>query len=282
MYIDNTSISNLYISGALVSSGSLTYGNIYAQNIVGNLQGTASYANTTLTSSYISSSGVVGIIPSASNSTNSGLLFSTINFATSSTDTYVDLYRSLGSKAKLKVLGGYDPSSTDSFIVGFDISKTDVMPVYIYNPTTISGVMWWQQRQGDYTTTTQYNGVALYSYDSAGTLNLLLSSSNNPNIWKATTNTWASQSFDTPYTISTEGIYYVATLYNSQTQTTLPALGKMNPATGAQTAYTRPFKATNSAVLHGLTSGTTATFPTTIAMSTLAVTSAVRTYFILY
>jgi hypothetical protein len=281
MYIDNTSISNLYISGALVSSGSLIYGNTYAQNIVGNLQGTASYANTTLTSSYISSSGVVGIIPSASNSTNSGLLFSTINFTTSSTDTYVGLYRSLGSKAQLKVLGGYDPSSTDSFIVGFDSARPSVMPVYIYNPITISGVMWWQQRQGNYTTTTQYNGVALYSYDSAGTLNLLLSSSNNPNIWKAPTDTWASQSFDTPYTISTEGIYYIAIIHNFQTSTTSPSLGRMNPAVSAAATYLRPFKATNSAVLHGATTSTATTFPTTIAMSTLGIL-AVRTYLILY
>lgn len=93
--------------------------------------------------------------------------------------------------------------------------------VYIPRSMTITGVKFMQQTQGSYTAD-NYNGVGLYSY-SGGNLTLVASSTDDGNIWKATSFTWSSKAFSSTYAASA-GLYFVALLYNSSAQTTAPAL----------------------------------------------------------
>lgn len=94
--------------------------------------------------------------------------------------------------------------------------------VYIHTTTTITGVKWFQQTQGNYTAN-NYNGVGLYS-TSGGTLTLVVSSSNDGNIWKAATSAFGSKAFGSTY-VANAGIYYIGALYSTSAQTTAPAIG---------------------------------------------------------
>ena len=73
-------------------------------------------------------------------------------------------------------------------------TRMDVQAVYIRESKTIAGVKWFQGVQGNYTAD-NYNGVGLYSYDGAGTLTLVASSTNDGNIWKASANSVGSKAF---------------------------------------------------------------------------------------
>ena len=86
----------------------------------------------------------------------------------------------------------------------------EVVAVWIPKDQTITGVKWWQKRQGDYTAN-NYNGVALYSY-SGGTLTKVASSTDDGNIWKGGTNTWQSKAFSSTYS-ATAGLYYIVSFY---------------------------------------------------------------------
>jgi hypothetical protein len=94
--------------------------------------------------------------------------------------------------------------------------------IYIHTTTTITGVKWFQQTQGNYTAN-NYNGVGLYS-TSGGTLTLVASSSNDGNIWKAATGVFGSKAFVSTYT-ATAGIYYIGALYSNSAVVTNPAIG---------------------------------------------------------
>jgi hypothetical protein len=94
---------------------------------------------------------------------------------------------------------------------------------YLDRADTLKGVRWFQRTQGVYTGD-NYNGFGLYTMI-GGTLTLVDSTTNDANIWKATTNTWTSKDFVTPYAAS-EGFYVIAYLYNvSGTASTAPSLG---------------------------------------------------------
>lgn len=279
MNIDNINISSLTISGSLTVSGSFSYGNLYPQTMSNNIFGTASYTNIALTSSYVNASNIDGLVASSSYSTNAGLLLSKISYATSSTDTFIKHYQALGGKAKIEILGEVDVSSINTAIT-LTAQQLLLTPCYVFEPQTITGVMWYQTVQGAYVVTTQYNGAALYTYDGAGTINLLASSSNNSDIWKTPSTTWASQSFSFPYTITTEGVYYIGILYDRNTVTTAPQIGGLLGLQAASTTYASPPNATNNAKFYGVQTPITS-FPSSIAMSAISVTS-IRPYLFLY
>lgn len=276
--IDNISISSLTISGSLNVSSSLTYGNISFQTMSNNIQGTSSYAITALTSSYVSSSNVLGVVNSSSFALNTSLLLSSVTTATSSADFMVPHYQSLGSQIKLKPIGEFAASNISTYNT-LTSGWLHIAAVYVYEPIIVTGVMWWQQVQGVYTSN-NYNGVALYSYDGSGTINLLVSSSNNGNMSKASSTTWASQSFSAPYTITSEGIYYIGYMYSTSAATTTPQIGaSINQVTAAVVG---PPKATNSACFFGY-SNLSGALPSSRALSTFSgTTSNTRLHLFLY
>lgn len=128
----------------------------------------------------------------------------------------------------MALLGGAilaEPVTGDVFKTASSANLTDGqvrwVAVYIPGTMTITGIKWIQQTQGNYTAD-NYNGVGLYSY-SGGNLTLVASSTNDGNIWKATSFTWSSKAFSSTYAAS-PGLYFAALIYNSSAQTTAPAL----------------------------------------------------------
>ena len=114
--------------------------------------------------------------------------------------------------------------------------------VYIDRAATITGIKFYQVTQGDYTADNN-NYVALYSY-SGGTLTQVAISANNGDVWKATSSSWNTVAFSSPY-VASPGIYFTGVLYNSSAQTTAPVLGVSGAISGAT------FDLTNSAMLFG-------------------------------
>jgi hypothetical protein len=135
-----------------------------------------------------------------------------------------------------------------------------MVPVYIPVATTITGVRWYQGTAGNYTAD-NYNGVGLYSQVSGGTFNLVASSTNDGNTWKATSQSWATKAFSAPYSAAA-GIYYVAALYNSSAETTAPLIGA---GTALPSNNVTPMDFTNSNKLVASLSGTTLTTPITMS-----------------
>lgn len=168
-------------------------------------------------------------------------------------------YQALGSTIIAQnVNGGLGDSTGTNTMID---NRVYYMGVYLRKGQTITGVKWEQVTQGSYTAD-GYNGVGLYTY-SGGTLTLVASSTDDGNIWKATSATIASKAFSTPY-VATAGLYFVAHLYCSSVQTTAPVTGAIFGSIGSN--VTTDF--TNSAKLNGLQSGQTS-LPATVAMSSI-------------
>jgi hypothetical protein len=174
---------------------------------------------------------------------------------------------SLGSAIKVEPLwGGWQnyPGSSYPLIN----QRCILQPVYIYTQTTITGVKWVQITSGSYTGN-NYNGVGLYSYDGAGNLNCVASSSNNANFWSSFLNNTmgsASFSFGSNYNAA-PGLYYIAAVWNQTgAVTTNPAIGQ--GLTSTTTTFTFDF--TNSAKGTSRTNAAVTTaLPTSVAMSNI-------------
>lgn len=95
--------------------------------------------------------------------------------------------------------------------------------VYIPTTTTITGVTWYQGTQGVYTSSNT-NGIALYSYNVASGTITLQASYTSGSIWTAGSNTWNSVSFASSYSAS-PGTYFIMTLYSASSATTTPSIG---------------------------------------------------------
>ena len=132
--------------------------------------------------------------------------------------------------------------------------------VYIDKDQTITGFKWKQATAGSYTAN-NYNGGALYSY-SGGTLTLVASSTNDGNIWTATSGTIGSKAFSSPYS-ATAGLYFVAIIWSASATTTAPSLGTLTAASSINTVT----DFTNSAKTSGLISSLTALPSPTQAIS---------------
>lgn len=134
------------------------------------------------------------------------------------------------------------------------------IPVWVYKSMTITGVKWLQATQGVYTST-NFNGVGLYTL-SSGTLTRVAISTDDGNIWKATANTMSSKAFSSTYSASA-GLYFVAILYCQSAQTTQPTLAT-NQAISTWNGFTSDF--TNSAKLCSYI-GSQTTLGTSFALS---------------
>lgn len=133
--------------------------------------------------------------------------------------------------------------------------------VWLPKAATITGVKWYQFTGGVYTAN-NYNGVGLYSY-SGGTLTLVASSANDGTIWKASSFSWQNKAFNSTYAAAA-GVYFIAVLYSSSSQTTAPAL---SAAASMSPVATLDF--TNSAKIQGFIN-TQTTLATPIAMSSVS------------
>ncbi len=175
------------------------------------------------------------------------------------TDEKLLAYQALGSTIVAQnVNGGLGDSTGTNTMID---NRVYYMGVYLKKARTITGVKWEQVTQGNYTAD-GYNGVGLYTY-SGGTLTLVASSTDDGNIWKATSATIASKAFSSTYA-ATAGLYFVAHLYCNSAQTTAPVTGSILGSVGSN--VTTDF--TNSAKLNGLQSGQTS-LPATVAMSSI-------------
>jgi hypothetical protein len=225
--------SNTQITGSLSVSTSITASTFSGSSFTGSLLGTSSWST------------------------------QTINARTPSTA----VLPTLGSAIKAEPLwGGWQnyPGSAYALVN----QRCILQPVYLYAQTTLTGVKWVQTTQGAYTSS-NYNGIGLYSYDGAGNLTCVASSSNNGNLWSTfTANSMgsASFSFGSNYNAAA-GLYYIAAVWNQTGAiTTNPAIGQGL----ATTTTTFTFDFTNSAKGTSRTSAAVTTaLPTSVAMSNI-------------
>jgi len=178
-------------------------------------------------------------------------------------DKKILAYQALGSSIIASNVDGDLSSGTSG--QSLTSQRCYISAVYLDKAQTVTGVKWVQITAGDYTSN-NYNGVGLYSY-SAGTLTLVASSTDDGNIWKATTGTMSSKAFSTPYSAAA-GLYFVGFLYCSSSQVTAPSLGIINAASTINTIT----DFTNSAKTSGLITGQTA-LPASQAMSGITAAS---------
>jgi hypothetical protein len=123
------------------------------------------------------------------------------------------------------------------------------LAVWIPKTVTLTGVKWYQITAGVYTAN-NYNGVALYSH-SSGTLTQVASSTNDGNIWKATSSTFASKAFSSTYSAA-PGLYYIASIWCYSAYTTLPTVASGSLSTLGSQSNFAAFDFTNNKVISSL------------------------------
>jgi hypothetical protein len=190
----------------------------------------------------------------------------------------LEAYSLLGSKFASTSLGVHTPSNIGATGTALTSGTAIFAANYVPKDSTITGVYWYQTVQGAVTTAgTNYNGVALYSYN-AGTLTLVASSTSDNTTttgigWKQAVG-WAKTAFSAPVTIPA-GIYFIGAFFNVTTAGTAPQVGTQT--TVASLVNNVDF--TNSAKI--LSTATFTTLPATQAMSGTTVATA-QTGFWLY
>lgn len=176
-------------------------------------------------------------------------------------NTLLTAYQLLGSTQR-----GITLTVPDNKILNITASLADgsirLVPVYIPVATTITGIRWYQGNAPTFNAD-NYNGVGLYTH-SAGTLNLVASSTNDTSTWKQGAQAWQNKAFSTPYSAS-EGVYYIAALYNTSLEVTAPQIGAGTalPANGVT-----PMSFTNGNKLVATLVGATLTTPITMTSTT--------------
>lgn len=189
----------------------------------------------------------------------------------SGTTPTFSVYQALGGVVQAEPIGGNLSNITAATALADQTIRFTI--VYLPQATTVTGVKWWQNIVGSYTSN-NYNGVALYSY-SAGNLALIDTSINDGNIWKS------AQGLDNKAFLGTHalsaGVYVIAMLYCRSAEVTAPTVGQF---TNLLTSGINAADFTNSAKLNS-TLGVQTVMPTTKAMSALSNTGG-QTYVALY
>ena len=164
-------------------------------------------------------------------------------------DKRIIAYQALGSAIVAENVDGQLAQVINS--LAMTSQRAYFQAVYIDKDQTITGFKWKQATAGSYTAN-NYNGGALYSY-SGGTLTLVASSTNDGNIWTATSGTIGSKAFSSTYS-ATAGLYFVAIIWSASATTTAPSLGTLTATSSINTVT----DFTNSAKTSGLISSLTA------------------------
>ena len=160
----------------------------------------------------------------------------------------IAMYQALGSTIIAENVDG--PMSSVNSGQAMTSQRVYFSAVWLDKPQTVTGVKWRQITQGAYTSS-NYNGVGLYTY-SGGNLTLVASSTDDGNIWKATTGTVASKAFSSTY-VASAGLYFVGMLWCSSSTSTAPSIGILGAASSINTVT----DFTNSAKSSGLLSSQT-------------------------
>lgn len=182
---------------------------------------------------------------------------------TNSGDQFSDriaIKRKLGSKAVAETVPFEHINGAFALTSGFIYLQAINLSV----AKTLADIQWWQAIQGVYTASNN-NKIGLYSYDGAGTLNLVASSANDGNLWKGATQSFPAKAFSSTYAAAKDA-FVIALLYNSSAQTTAPSLvsGQSSYVSGAG-AFDYP----NSAKSIGYVNGSNTDLPSTIAMTSV-------------
>lgn len=181
------------------------------------------------------------------------------------TDIFLKAYQALGSTIVAQNVDGTLADANSSLTMISQRSYWSL--IYLPVATTLTGVKWKQVTQGNYTAN-NYNGVGLYSI-SGGTLTLVASSTDDGNIWKATSSTIGSKAFSSTYAAAA-GVYMVVALHSSSANTTSPVIGML---TGLSGFMNTTYDFTNSAKSAGLISSLTALPSPTQAFSGITVSA---------
>lgn len=136
--------------------------------------------------------------------------------------------QALGSDTKAQIVGVETSANITTFHTMVDGTR-QFMAIYLPEPTTLTGVKFYQRTSGVYTADNT-NAVALYTI-SGTTLTQVAVSTNNGNLWKGTSGTWQKEPFATPY-VAAAGVYYVALIWNASATTTAPDIGAAQPLQG--------------------------------------------------
>lgn len=171
----------------------------------------------------------------------------------------IDAYTLMGANILVEPIGNTLSRVTTSSSIGDGSLR--LIAMHVPRIMTITGVKCWMAIQGDYVAD-NYNGIGLYSY-SGGTLTLVASSTNDGDIWKASSTSLITKAFSATYEAN-PGIYYVGLLYNNSSETTAPTVGYFASTLSGGTAGAL---FTNSARLAATLTGQD-TLPASFAAST--------------
>lgn len=169
---------------------------------------------------------------------------------------YARIFNALGSAIVAFTSGDINLNSGTALTDG----QAEYTAIWLSKDQTLTGVKWFQSVAGNYTADNN-NYLALYTY-SGGTMTRVAISTNNGNIWKATSGTFSSAAFASPYA-ATAGLYFIGIVWNASATTTAPQLGV---TVGLLTNAAASFDFTNSAKLYSTIAAQT-TLPTSQAMS---------------
>lgn len=137
------------------------------------------------------------------------------------------IFTNMGLGIKATALGFPYPIANASAATGLALTSGGIylVPCWIPNAMTLTGVRYWQSVQGDYTANNE-NKVGLYTF-SAGTLTLVASSTNDGDLWKGAAVAFKSKDFSSTYPASA-GLYFIAALYSRSAVVTGPRIGTAN------------------------------------------------------
>lgn len=133
-------------------------------------------------------------------------------------DNWIDGIAALGSTIKADSLGC--PLFLATTAVGLSSQVVRFCAVYLNKAATLTGVAVHIKTAGNFTGN-NFNGVAIYSY-SGGTLTKQADSSNSGSWWQGSTG-FVQIPFTSQLSAS-KGLYFVALMYSSSSQTTQPQL----------------------------------------------------------
>lgn len=169
----------------------------------------------------------------------------------------IQSYSTLGSVIQAQSIP-IEITQTGANMVG---AREHFVGIYLTAGQTISGVKWFQTVAGDYTASDS-NKVALYSY-SAGTLTKVAESISDDDMYKNLG--LRAKAFQSTYSVTATGTYFVALLWNRSVQVTAPTL-----SSGTAFTVSPILDFTNSAKLYSYVAGK-ANIDASIASSALTV-----------
>lgn len=281
LFVDSASFNNVTINNSLdVTSNIFVTGTFSTTaGVTGSIFGTSSFAQQAISSSYITASNINGtyLPASSSYSLQTGYSQATASYYTE-TGATMDLAASYLSSSNITL---FSNQNIAIYATGTAVTLTAgvlyLTSIYVPYTATITGCRVYRSNTTSFVTSSDYNGMGLYSYDGAGTLNIVASSSNSPTVWGPGAAAITLSAFSSLTSVS-PGVYYIGILYNRTSQTTAPTLVA---ATSPANINLCKVDFTNSAALYFSFGTTNTSLPTSIATSACTVLTS-RIYTSLY